>query len=90
MIIRYDQIRRNVFLLLDPSQDSTKISYIVNMSIFGLIILNVVAVVVESVKSIQAEYYDYFFYFEINCIRVRQQNLLKCLPLDISCYYRLL
>jgi voltage-gated potassium channel len=48
----YSQIKQKVYLLLDPADGSTKWDKIINAFIVGLIILNTIAVIVETVDSV--------------------------------------
>lgn len=58
------EIRKSTFLILGRP-NGMRANAIFNMSMMGLIALNVLAVIFETVPSLAEEYGDLFFYFEI-------------------------
>lgn len=64
-MIRYRQLKRKVYLLLDPNDGGTFWDRVVNSVIVALILLNTLAVVLETVVSLYREYASLFKGFEL-------------------------
>ncbi len=66
----YNQIKRKVYLLLDPKDGGTKWDRVINTLIVTLIIVNTAAVILETVDSINLEYKDLLRTFEIFSVTI--------------------
>ena len=60
----YHQTKRKVHILLHPELGESKADKFVNIFIITLIILNVIAVMLETVKSIDDKYKNFFDWFD--------------------------
>jgi len=60
----YHQAKRKVHILLHPELGESKADKFVNIFIITLIILNVIAVMLETVKSIDDKYKNFFDWFD--------------------------
>jgi len=58
-------LKRKIFLLLDPNEGGSKRDRVVNTLIIGLIVLNTLAVIVETIDSVYAQYSKIFRVFEL-------------------------
>jgi voltage-gated potassium channel len=63
-------LKQNIFLLIDNEKGNKKGDYIIEYLISGLILLNVIAIFLESYKSINAKYSDLFYGIELVSIIV--------------------
>lgn len=61
----YQSINKKIHILLHPELGETKWDRIINGFIIILIILNVIAVILETVQSLQTEYGVFFHYFDL-------------------------
>ena len=61
----YHATKKKVHILLHPELGDTRWDKIINGFIIILIILNVIAVMLETVKSIHEKYYDFFHVFDL-------------------------
>jgi voltage-gated potassium channel len=61
----YSGIKRKIYLLLDPTEGDTAWDKIINSFIVLLIIINTIAVIVETVDSIYNAYKDFFIALEL-------------------------
>jgi voltage-gated potassium channel len=61
----YKTTRRKTYILLHPELGHSKWDKLINGSIITLILLNVVAVMLETVTSIHLPYAEYFYYFDL-------------------------
>ena len=57
--------RKSIFHMLEPFQAQRKIDRFANLFLLSLIVLNVIAIILETVNSIGQPYERYFLYFEI-------------------------
>lgn len=57
-------IKKRIWEIVEPAKPGDKLSHYFDIGLMALIILNVIAVVVESVKSVEEQYGDYFYLFE--------------------------
>lgn len=64
------KLRRKIFELLDPSEGGTKWDKIVNSFIVILILLNVLAVILETVEPLYIEYKTLFDNFELISVAI--------------------
>jgi voltage-gated potassium channel len=60
----YQTTKRKVHILLHPELGESKADKFVNAFIISLIVLNVLAVILETVKPIQEKYHTFFRYFD--------------------------
>jgi len=60
----YQNTKRKVHILLHPELGESKADKFVNAFIISLIVLNVLAVILETVKPIQEKYHTFFRYFD--------------------------
>lgn len=58
-------IRKRIFKIVEPAQVDDKFSYIFDITILGLIFLNVFAAIISSIPSIDAIYGRFFHVFEV-------------------------
>ncbi len=65
-----ERIRYRTLALLEKSEEGDIQSKIVDISILGLVLLNILAVVLESVESIFNRYEIWFYYFELISVTV--------------------
>ncbi len=63
-------LRYKTAQLLEPSLASDHKGRLLNWALLTLIILNVIAITLESVKSLEQQYHDFFLYFEIFSVMV--------------------
>ena len=56
MSSRYDNIQANVLRILEPAALGDRASRIWDLSLFGLVVLNLIAVALESVPEFQMRY----------------------------------
>lgn len=61
----YQATKAKVHVLLHPEIGDTRWDKIINLSIIILIILNVIAVMLETVQSIHDRYEEFFYYFDL-------------------------
>ncbi len=61
----YENIQANVLRILEPAKLGDRTSKIWDLSLFGLVVLNLVAVALESVPTLQKNYGSWFYNFEI-------------------------
>lgn len=64
MYNRYRNTKHKVYVLLHPEVGDSKWDRIINISIISLIILNVIAVMLETVQNIHDQYETFFYYFD--------------------------
>jgi voltage-gated potassium channel len=57
--------RKRLYLTLDPSEKGGIPETIFEFILITIIILNIVAILLDSVKEIDAEYHEYFYRFEV-------------------------
>jgi len=62
---KYQAVKHKSYILLHPELGESKADKIINFSIILLIILNIVAVILETVKEIQVKYETFFHYFDL-------------------------
>jgi voltage-gated potassium channel len=65
MSSRYDNIQANVLRILEPAALGDRASRIWDLSLFGLVVLNLVAVALESVPEFQMSYGNWLYNFEL-------------------------
>ena len=65
MSSRYDIIQANVLRILEPAALGDRASRIWDLSLFGLVVLNLVAVALESVPEFQISYGNWLYNFEL-------------------------
>ena len=65
MSSRYDIIQANVLRVLEPGALGDRASRIWDLSLFALVVLNLIAVALESVPALQTSYGIWLYYFEI-------------------------
>ncbi len=61
----YDKLQANVLRILEPAVLGDKASRLWDISLFSLVILNLVAVALESVPGLQSRYGNSFYNFEL-------------------------
>jgi len=66
----YSRIKRKVYLLLDPADGNTKWDKIINAFIVGLIILNTIAVILETVDAVYEVNKKLFTSFEVFSVAI--------------------
>jgi|TARA_B100001057_G_scaffold131983_2_gene131291 voltage-gated potassium channel len=62
---RYQDLQANVLRVLEPAKIGDRTSRIWDLSLFGLVVLNLIAVALESVPALQKNYGTWFYNFEI-------------------------
>lgn len=62
---QYQVLQANVLRILEPARLGDKTSKIWDLSLFGLVVLNLIAVALESVPTLQINYGSWFYSFEI-------------------------
>ena len=62
---RYQDLQANVLRILEPAKLGDRTSRIWDLSLFGLVVLNLIAVALESVPALQKNYGNWFYNFEI-------------------------
>lgn len=62
---QYQVIQANVLRILEPAKLGDRTSKIWDLSLFGLVVLNLIAVALESVPNLQKNYGTWFYNFEI-------------------------
>ena len=65
MSSRYDVIQANVLRVLEPAALGDRTSRIWDLSLFFLVVLNLVAVALESVPTLQMSYGKWLYNFEL-------------------------
>ena len=65
MSSRYDIIQANVLRILEPAALGDRASRIWDLSLFALVVLNLIAVALESVPALQTSYGKWLYNFEI-------------------------
>lgn len=65
MASSYDKLQANVLRILEPAVLGDKASRLWDISLFSLVILNLVAVALESVPGLQSRYGNSFYNFEL-------------------------
>jgi len=65
MASSYDKLQANVLRILEPAVLDDKASRLWDISLFSLVILNLVAVALESVPGLQSRYGNSFYNFEL-------------------------
>ena len=65
MSSRYDVIQANVLRVLEPAALGDRTSRIWDLSLFFLVVLNLVAVALESVPTFQMSYGTWLYNFEL-------------------------
>ena len=63
MSSRYDTIQANVLRILEPAALGDRASRIWDLSLFGLVVLNLIAVALESVPEFQMRYGNWLYNF---------------------------
>ncbi len=63
MSSRYDTIQANVLRILEPAALGDRASRIWDLSLFALVVLNLVAVALESVPALQTSYGKWLYNF---------------------------
>lgn len=61
----YQKVKKNVYLLLHPAEGNTRWDKIINTFLILLIILNVIAVMLETVERIHDKYETFFHIFDV-------------------------
>ena len=61
----YENLQANVLRILEPAKLGDRTSKIWDLSLFGLVVLNLIAVALESVPTLQNNYGSWFYNFEI-------------------------
>ena len=90
MSSRYENLQANILRILEPAKLGDRTSKIWDLSLFGLVVLNLIAVALESVPALQKNYGSWFYNFEIlfcpavlqNSCSGRSFGELSCAPLD--------
>ena len=62
---QYQVLQANVLRILEPARLGDRTSKIWDLSLFGLVVLNLIAVALESVPTLQTNYGSWFYSFEI-------------------------
>ena len=62
---QYQVLQANVLRILEPARLGDRTSKIWDLSLFGLVLLNLIAVALESVPTLQINYGSWFYSFEI-------------------------
>ena len=70
MTAHYSKLRRRTHEILEPAKFGDKTSKITDDFLTTLILLNVLAVTLESITTIEARFASYFYLFEICSIAV--------------------
>ena len=65
MSSNYENLQANVLRILEPAKLGDRTSKIWDLSLFGLVLLNLIAVALESVPTLQNNYGSWFYNFEI-------------------------
>jgi len=65
MSSNYENLQANVLRILEPAKLGDRTSKIWDLSLFGLVVLNLIAVALESVPTLQNNYGSWFYNFEI-------------------------
>ena len=65
MSSNYENLQANVLRILEPAKLGDRTSKIWDLSLFGLVVLNLIAVALESVPTLQSNYGSWFYNFEI-------------------------
>ena len=65
MSSNYENLQANVLRILEPAKLGDRASKIWDLSLFGLVVLNLIAVALESVPTLQNNYGSWFYNFEI-------------------------
>ena len=65
MSSNYENLQANVSRILEPAKVGDRTSKIWDLSLFGLVVLNLIAVALESVPTLQSNYGSWFYNFEI-------------------------
>ena len=65
MSIRYEEIQVNVLRILEPATLGDRTSRIWDISLFSLVVLNLIAVALESVPAFQGNYGNWLYNFEL-------------------------
>ena len=65
MSSNYENLQSNVLRILEPAKLGDRTSKIWDLSLFGLVVLNLIAVALESVPTLQNNYGSWFYNFEI-------------------------
>lgn len=68
--IVYKEIKHRIFEILENDKENDKIAQYLQIFIISLILLNVVAVVLESVQALLLQYYEIFLAFEIVSVTI--------------------
>lgn len=61
----YHKIKHTTHILLHPELGESRADKIINFSIITLIVLNVIAVMLETIQTIHDEYETFFYYFDL-------------------------
>ena len=70
MSSNYENLQANVLRILEPAKLGDRTSKIWDLSLFGLVVLNLIAVALESVPTLQSNYGSWFYNFEIFSVTV--------------------
>lgn len=65
MSSNYENLQANVLRILEPAKLGDRTSKIWDLSLFSLVVLNLIAVALESVPTLQNNYGSWFYNFEI-------------------------
>ena len=65
MSTRYEEIQVNVLRILEPATLGDRTSRIWDISLFSLVVLNLIAVALESVPAFQSNYGNWLYNFEL-------------------------
>ena len=65
MSSNYENLQANVLRILEPAKLGDRTSKFWDLSLFGLVVLNLIAVALESVPTLQNNYGSWFYNFEI-------------------------
>jgi voltage-gated potassium channel len=86
---KYQSLKHKVYILLHPELGESKANKIINFSIIFLIILNIIAVILETVKEIDLKYQTFFHYFDrISVIIFTIEYILRVWSSDLDPKYK--
>ena len=63
MSTRYEEIQVNVLRILEPATLGDRTSRIWDISLFSLVVLNLIAVALESVPTFQSTYGNWLYHY---------------------------
>jgi hypothetical protein len=77
----YQKTKGKVHILLHPELGESKADKFVNIFIISLIVLNVLAVMIETIEPIHLKYKIYFDWFDRISVYILLLNIFKSLEL---------